>query len=182
MMEYFRQFLVFLRKKDNEEMNPNFITRLAITACLSIGVGILIDVLLPFNFLLNGLRGFVANLTGFSTYSITYLISLRYKRKKKAEDRNYETVRKRFSYRQRLNISLIVGTISAWFVLMSNKENFSFTLTSALLIYILLIIIAFARRNRNEFIKGIYELPDTRDLEFMTSKKEKKKSKEDKGK
>lgn len=182
MMEYFRQFLVFLRKKDNEELSPNFITRLAITACLSILAGILIDILIPFNFLLNGIRGFIANLTGFSAYSITYLISLRYKRKKKAEDRYYEPVRKRFSYRQRLNISLIVGTISAWFALMSNKENFSFTLTSAFLIYILLVLIAFSRRNRNEFIKSIYELPDTRDLEFMTIKKGKKKSKEDKGK
>lgn len=170
MMEYFRKFLIFLRRKDNTEMTPAFIVRLGITGVLSIAIGVVMDSFLPFNFVLNGLRGFVANLTGFSLYSLAYLISIRYSKNKLKDDRYYLTVRKRFSYRQRMNISIVLGTISGLFVFLTTRENFAFTLTSSFLIFTALVLIAFSRRNRDEFLKDIYEIPDVRDLEFMSKK------------
>lgn len=179
-MEYFRKFLIFLRQKDNSDMKPDFITRLALVSIASILLGFFVDFLFPFNFVLNGLRGFIVHLTGLSLFSFSYLASLRYSKYKLKNDRYYQKVRKRFSYRQRMNISVVLGSIAGLFVFLSTGENLAFTITSSLFVFMVLVLVAFSRRYRDEFLKDVYEIPDVRDLEFMTKKNSKNKKEEEK--
>lgn len=179
MMEYLRKFLIFLRKQDNQDnLKPAFIVRLLIITIIGVFVGVLIDTFAPFNFFLNMIRGIVANVVGFSSASYLYLMSLRFKRNKLIEDRYYQPIRKRFSYRQRVNISIVIGTVVAIFTLLGTKQNLAYTFRASLTVMFTIILLAFARRGRNEFLKDIYEIPDTRDLEFLSKKRKKKEDKE----
>lgn len=181
MMEYLRKFLIFLRKQDNQDnLKPAFIVRLLIITVVGIIVGILIDTFLPFNFFLNMIRGVIANTVGFASSSYLYLISLRFKRNKLIEDKYYQSIRKRFSYRQRVNISIVIGTIVAIFTLLGTKHNPAYTFRASLTIMSAIVLLMFTRRGRNEFLKDIYEIPDTRDLEFLSKKNKKKEDNENK--
>lgn len=173
MMEIFRKYLLLLRKQDNTR--PAFAGRLLIGTFAGIVVGIVVDIFLPFNFIINMLRGMIALVTGISTASFAYLMSIKYNDKKLEEDRFYLPVRKRFSYRQRLNISIVLGILIAIFTLLGTREDFAYTLKSSISIMLIFIIIAFARRYRDEFLKDIYGIPDVRDLEFMNKGKNSKK-------
>ena len=169
MMEYFRRALIELKRQDNKDPESNkFRITLGVIAIISLAVGILMDTLLPFNFILNGIRGFFAISTALSSYALAYLISVDYSTKKRSEDRYYLMVRKRFSHRQRVNISIVTGAFVTLFVALATRENFTFTMLSSFLIFTAVTLIAFVRRNRSEFIKDIYEIPDVRDAEFMT--------------
>lgn len=172
MMEYFRRALIELKRRDNKDPESNkFRLILGISAVASFAIGILLDTLLPFNFILNGIRGFFAMSTALSSYALAYLISVDYSTKKRSEDRYYLMVRKRFSHRQRVNISIVAGVFVGVFVAFATRENFTFTMLSSFLIFTVVTLIAFSRRNRSEFIKDIYEIPDVRDVEFMTRDK-----------
>lgn len=169
MMEYFRRALIQLKRQDNKDPESNkFRITLGVSAIASLAIGILLDTLLPFNFILNGIRGFFAMSTALSSYALAYLISVDYSTKKRSEDRYYLMVRKRFSHRQRVNISIVTGAFVTVFVAFATRENFTFTMLSSFLIFTAVTLIAFVRRNRSEFIKDIYEIPDVRDVEFMT--------------
>lgn len=169
MMEYFRRALIELKRQDNKDPESNkFRLILGVSAIASLAIGILLDTLLPFNFILNGIRGFFAMSTALSSYALAYLISVDYSTKKRSEDRYYLMVRKRFSHRQRVNISIVTGAFVTVFVAFATRENFTFTMLSSFLIFTAVTLIAFVRRNRSEFIKDIYEIPDVRDVEFMT--------------
>ena len=169
MMEYFRRALIELKRRDNKDPESNkFRLILGASAIASLAIGILLDTLLPFNFILNGIRGFFAMSTALSSYALAYLISVDYSTKKRSEDRYYLMVRKRFSHKQRVNISIVTGAFVTLFVAFATRENFTFTMLSSFLIFTAVTLIAFVRRNRSEFIKDIYEIPDVRDVEFMT--------------
>ena len=169
MMEYFRRAKKKKKRRDNKDPESNkFRITLGVIAIISLAVGILMDTLLPFNFILNGIRGFFAMSTALSSYALAYLISVDYSTKKRSEDRYYLMVRKRFSHRQRVNISIVTGAFVTLFVAFATRENFTFTMLSSFLIFTAVTLIAFVRRNRSEFIKDIYEIPDVRDVEFMT--------------
>lgn len=172
MMENIRKYLIYLRKQENKDnMKPAFAVRLVIIVLIGIIVGVLVDIFLPFMFFTNALRGIISLATGVSAASFVYLMEIKYKDKKMNEDRFYLPIRKRFSYRQRFNISVILGFIIVIFVLFVIKENFAYTLQSSIAIMLIFILIIFTRRYRDEFLKDIYEIPDTRDLEFMNKKK-----------
>lgn len=174
-MEYFRKYLIFIRRQDNTEMKPLFIIRMLILVVLGIIGGILMDKFLPFNFFYDMIRGIFAVMTGISSASYVLVISSRLRRNKYIQDRHYLPLRKRFSFRQRTNFSIIIGTFIFMFILLSNKANLAFTLKTSISILLSILLIAFARKDRNEFLKNIYNIPDIRDLEFSKNKKNKKK-------
>lgn len=177
-MEYFRKYLILIRKYDNTEMKPLFIIRMLILVTLGIVGGVLMDKLLPFNFFFNMIRGVFAVITGISSASYALVISSRLRRNKYIQDRHYLPLRKRFSFRQRTNFSIIIGGFIFMFILLSNKSNLVFTLKTSISIFLGIILIAFARKDRNEFLKDIYNIPDIRDLEFSKNIKIKKDKKD----
>lgn len=180
-MEYFRKFLILLRKKDHEENNHSFKIKLVGLTILGLSLGVLIDVFIQFGFLLNMIRGIIANLTALVLFSSVYLLYIEYINNKSKKDRYYKPFRKRFSYNQRINLSVLVGGLVFIFIILNGKPGPTYTASAALAISMVGFIAAFVRRDRNEFIKTIYEIPDVRDLEFLSkNKKNKKKDKKKK--
>lgn len=177
-MEYFRKYLILIRKYDNTEMKPLFIIRMLILVTLGIVGGILMDKFLPFNFFFNMIRGVFAVITGISSSSYALIISSRLRKNKYMQDRNYLPLRKTFSFRQRTNFSIIIGSFIFMFILLSNKANLIFTLKTSISIFLGIVLVAFARKDRNEFLKDIYNIPDIRDLEFSKNRKIKKNKKD----
>lgn len=180
MMEYFRAFLITLRKKENENSKVLFSTKLLIAGVIGVITGVILDILLPFNFILNMLRGVVANVSGVAMFSYGYILADKIGRNRLAKNRYYKTFRKRLSYRQRINVSIFLGAITAFFVLLSSKYTAAFTLKSSVAIFVALSLVTFSRKDRNEFLKNIYNIPDLKDVEFITRKAKKKDKKKDK--
>jgi len=177
MMEYLRMFLIFLRKQDNKsDLKVPFIYTLMIICTVSIVAGVIFDLFIPFNFFTNMLRGSIAVIAGFSMASSVYLLWVKYKRRKTSEDRHYQPIRKRFSFRQRVNISIVLGTIIGLYVLLTSKPSPTYSLKASVLIMTIILLLCFSRRGRDEFLKDIYNIPDIRDLEFMKKSNEFKQS------
>lgn len=173
MMEQIRKYILFLRKKDNQDnLKPTFAVRLLLVALASFLVSLLVDNFLPFNYWINMIRGVLACVLGLSFSSFVYIMSLRESDKRKSRDRYYLPVRMRFSYRQRVNLSIVLGVVLLILSFLGSKQDGIYTLKSSLIISSIFLLLTFVRRNRNEFIKDIYEIPDIRDLEFMKKKKE----------
>lgn len=173
MMEQIRKYILFLRKKDNQDnLKPTFAVRLLLVALASFLVSLLVDNFLPFNYWINMIRGVLACVLGLSLSSFVYIMSLRESDKRKSKDRYYLPVRMRFSYRQRVNLSIVLGVILLILSFLGSKQDGIYTLKSSLIISSIFLLLTFVRRHRNEFIKDIYEIPDIRDLEFMKKKKE----------
>lgn len=172
MMEYLRNYLIFLRKRENgdSKMKPSMFMLLVSTA--GILIGILLDFIVPHGYFTNMLRGVVSVATGSALFSFSYLCAVKFSRGKVAKDRFYQSMRERFSHRQRINFSIAIGVIVASFILLSGSEGILFTLKTTLSIFVILSLIAFTRKNRSEFIKEIYEIPDVRDLDSKKHKKE----------
>ncbi|GEM_PF-5187994 len=182
MMKYFRMFLIELRKRENEERKIPLSVILASSGVISLIIGFLLDKFIPFNFLTNIVRGIFANIAGATLFSFSYLMSIKFSRQRLLKDRYYKTFRKRLSHRQRTNLSIFLGILIAFFILLGGKYSLVFTFKSAFAIFAALVLIAFTRRNRDEFIKNVYNVPDLRDLETMQErhKKKEKKKKEKK--
>lgn len=173
MMEQIRKYILFLRKKDNQDnLKPAFAIRLLLVALASFLVSLLVDNFLPFNYWINMIRGVLACVLGLSFSSFVYIMSLRESDKRKSRDRYYLPVRRRFSYRQRVNLSIVLGIVLLILSFLGSKQDGIYTLKSSLIISSIFLLLTFVRRHRNEFIKDIYEIPDIRDLEFMKKKKE----------
>lgn len=174
MIEYLRRFLIAIRKESNRtDLKPTFEIRLIIGILIGAIIGATLDILIPYNFFLNMIRGIIANLVGFSMFSVAYVTNTKLRRAKIAKDQFYNPLRKRFSHKQRINLSILGGVVVVILVILGNKESPVYTLKASLAIASILILVTFSRAGRNEFIKNIYDLPDTKDLEFMTNRKNK---------
>lgn len=185
-MEYFRRFLIALRREENDNNYKFKVSTMALMVSLfGIFAGILLDVLLPFSYFPNMLRGVIAVITGVALFIISYLKATDFSNKKMQKDRYYRKVRERLSFRQRVNFSIAIGILLALFIMLSSNEGVMFTFKSILVIFLTIVLVAFCRRSRSEFIKGIYEIPDIRDLEAekeQNKKKAERRSKEQKKK
>lgn len=174
MMSYFRQYLIRIRRVENlGYMNPNLSVRFLIAVVTGVFLGILADLLIPYSFITNMIRGIIANVVGVSAASFAYLKTTEIEREKELSNRYYNPLRKRFSFKQRFNISLIVASISTILFIITNGHGLTYTLFSSIYIAIILVLIGFSRRSRDEFIKDSYEIPDVRDLGFMNKQNEK---------
>lgn len=171
MMEYLRNYLIFLRRKENENLKMKPSIFMLLVSLVGISIGFLLDYLLPHSYFTNMLRGVVSVATGAALFSFSYLCAVKLGNKKMAEDRFYQTMRERFSHKQRINFSIAIGAFAFGFILLSGDASLIFTLKSSLAFFVGLSLITFSRKNRSEFIKGIYEIPDVRDLEASKEKK-----------
>lgn len=181
MMSYFRQYLIRIRRIENlGYMNPNLSVRFLIAVGTGVFLGILADLLIPYLFFTNMIRGIIANIVGVSAASLIYLKTVELEKANKLSNRYYNPIRKRFSFKQRFNLSLIVGSISTIIFIITNGPGFTYTLFSSIYITIILVLIGFSRRSRDEFIKDSYEIPDIRDLDFMSKDNEEEVSLEEK--
>lgn len=163
-MEYFRNFLIYIRKTEN--INPYKYKLSTISIFIAVIVSILgyvLDSFLPFNFILNGLRGIFALVAGTGFFVFIYLKTVVISNKKLRENPSYQRVRERFSHRQRINFSIIISAIIMLIVIIGELGP-GYTLKSSLAVTGFISLIAFARSRRSEFIKEVNNIPDLRDV------------------
>lgn len=172
MMEYLRNYLIFLRRRENMEVKMKPSLFMLLVSVSGIAIGFLLDYLLPHGYFTNMLRGVVSVATGSALFSFGYLSAVQISKERIAKDRFYQTMRERFSHKQRINFSIALSVIIASFILLSGGEGIMYTFKSTIAIAFIWTLVAFSRRNRNEFIKEIYEIPDVRDLKSKREKKE----------
>lgn len=162
MTTLLRKFLIELRRRDNQV--DKFRLKLAGLAIVMIALGIAIDVNMPFNVIINGVRGIFAIVIGVATFAILYLYSVDSSARRMHEDINYVPMRRRFTYKQRRNLSFIgLGLISLLVIIMP-KEGATYTATSSMIITALIALLAFARTSRKEHNREMQGAIDPRDL------------------
>lgn len=139
-----------------------------------LGVGVAIDTFLPFNYFLNVLRAAIALALALLIFGGGYIYLTYYKDRKKEESELADkiTLRERFSYRQRLNLSIVSGGIIFVFALMFAKESPVFTVVSALLIVAILSTLSFLRSTRSETQGASLGINDARDVAFQIRRDE----------
>lgn len=164
-MTTLRKFLIYLRKLYSEDFN-GWVLKLSGALFVSAIAGILVDKFLPFNVIFNTIRAGVTIIIALSLFSLMYILSIRQSITSSAKRADYLPIRKQFSYRQRVNITVLVSAATIAFALFINKASTLYTLLSGVSMAIIIMMLAFVRTYRNEFIKSSYGIPDIRDLEF----------------
>lgn len=163
-MSYFRKYLITIRRFDNEGLFWNLQVVLFMLSVIGISFGFLLDLVFTPGFFMNMIKGIISILSGFTLFSALHLFTSKRTDVKMDNDVHYNPIRARLSYKQRLNFSIAVGTVGVLLVLLGNVSSPTYTLKSILLIALILSLVAFTRRRREEFIKDIHEIHDVRDL------------------
>ena len=163
-MEYLRKYLIEVRRIENTDPYKFKLSIMLLAgSILGVILGFIIDSLLGFYFVTNTIRGIIALATGIVLFTYLYLMENKRTEKRAALDSSYVRVRNRFSFRQRVNFS-IVASAFLFFVIMTSSEGPGYTFKSSLLIVAIISLVAFCRRRRSEFIKSVNEIPDVRDM------------------
>lgn len=164
-MSYLRRYLIFLRRANNDGLFGNLKVALGLASLLLVLIGMILDFMFSSNLFLNGVKGLISILGGLSMFSFGYLYNSSKVEKILDSDRYYNPIRNRYSHKQRVNISTLVISVLSIILIIGDPESAIYTLKSILFVFLLLTMIAFARKQREEFIKGIYEFPDLKDME-----------------
>lgn len=170
-MVYIRTLLMKIRSI-NSRLNDKQRIALVILFFLLIGVGSLMDYFLPFNYLLNTLRAFVAIAIGLMLFAGIYLFSISRQEKRVTLKGEYLTFREKFSYKERVNISVILWGLWLLVLVLFTKENTFFTLFSSLMITGILFILSFVRSSREETATATMGFEDARDVLFEKKREE----------
>ena len=168
-----------LRREDNKvDMKPRFRIRLLVLSLVSLIIGVIVDILLPFNYGVNTVRGVIAIIMAVSLFSLGYLISTSITAENMSRNSIYVPFKNRFSYKQRTNLSILMGIVVVVFVLLGGNPSPIYTIKASIAVIAGLSIVTFLRKGRNEFIKSVYDMKDVRDIDFEYRLKEKKRLKE----
>lgn len=159
-------------RKANASLNEKQKIAIGMLWFVLIGISVAVDTFIPFNPYLNVIRTIIAITLGVVLYSYVYIFSLKKSDKKAKDDELYMTIRERFSYNQRRNISVVAWGLWAMFLLLGSEPNQFFTLFSSLMVFFAISILAFMRSTRNEDQQSKLGLSDSRDIRFEQARKE----------
>ncbi len=180
--KYIRELLLFARRIDVRLTIRSKIISL-IGLVIFVILGLVVDKFLPFNIIANTLRAGIACVIGLYLFIAFYLVSRHIVRHD--SDGNVierENFRLKFSYSQRVNISIVLFGVIALFALVGSKPSQVFTLFSSFLVLSILWVLAFVRstREENEIAKTGFD--DPRDVKFRRAKEDELKRRESKRK
>lgn len=171
-MVYIRKLLLYIRKLNS---NLNEKQKIVSVLCwlVAIGIGIAVDSYISFNYFTNVLRAAIALTIGFYSFSLIYLTVLYIEQKRNTNEKiTHIPIKERLSYKQRLNISVVLWGVLFTFALIGSKENPFFTFFSSLIITSALGILSFVRSTRDETQNAGIGFEDPRDVLFEKVKEE----------
>lgn len=164
------------------KMGRKFIVLLSIVSIVGLTSGFIIDVFVPFGaieadysifettvaMLPQFLRMGVSLVVGSAIFALGYIILVA---------TGAKSVRERYTYKQRRNLSLIaIAPILYILLAFASGSGPAFTFISTIIISVVLALLTFVRQSKNEEIKEIHNIPDHRDLAFAKKVKDKKES------
>ena len=184
MMDEFRKFLIFIKRKFHENKNK-FNFQLLSIILSSLIISLIVDIMLDSNNITYTIRAILVIIEGSSLFSFLYVNGDKIFRE------GFEEFRKDYSYTQRINISIIVMVVSSvLFTLFIGNKSPLYTNLASILFTTLLLMITFIRPTKEEYIIRSYGLKDRRDIahdreieardkEFKEFKKKKEENKKD---
>lgn len=160
-----RSFLLTIRKL-GARLNDKQKIMIGVLILLLWAVGAVIDKILPFAFWYNSIRAIISLGTSLLTFSELYLYSIDRKNAKMQNEESYIPVRKRFSYKERKNISILLWVLLFIALLLSSRQTLAYTFLNSWVLVGVYSILTFVRANRDEYLKSQYGIPDSRDVDF----------------
>lgn len=165
-MNYFRKFLIFLRQQKNTNLKTFTLAIIGILISF-IAIGVLTDIYLPWNYFINTVRCIFLLVIGLAVFSLVYVYL--------PENKDYKILKARetLSFKQRLNLSLLI-----WFVIiildliLVKPGNLTYTISGSIVCAISLGLITFIRPTYDETKKFENNLTDERDVIRMEDEKE----------
>jgi len=166
MMTEFRKFLVWINNKSIEDNKKlirfNFIS---IISCFILGT--LLDIIFGNNNLINIFKASIVLFSGTNIFTLYFTQADKYF----SNDR--EQFRSTFSYRQRINIALLVlSVVIVLYAMLISPNSVIYTFVSSLLFAVILGFISFVRPTSDELIRKSYGLSDERDILHIREVKE----------
>lgn len=158
MMTEFRRFLVYLKRKSDN--NNNQVIKFTLLSIILMTIlGIVIDSNFSINYITNTIKAIIVIINGLSIFSLIFTQGDKYM------NNDRETFRSLYSYRQRINISIIsLSILVVLFALFVSQSSVIYTLTASVLFAITLIFLSFVRPTPEEIVKNTYGIEDERDI------------------
>lgn len=155
-MQILFKYLSFLKKQYNSKSKPLFFGILAMLLLLGLGIGIIADILLGWNFIFNTIRCIIAIYIGFVVFSIVFSVTINRLSK-------VEWLRE-LSFNQRVNLSIIVvGLFIILFLTLIHTETVYYTFTAGILFTVMIWAIYYTKPTPDEIEAFYTGLEDQRD-------------------
>lgn len=157
-MNNFRKFLIFLRQQKNTNLKMFTLAILGVLAAF-IAIGVLTDIYLPWNYFINTVRCIFLLVIGLAMFSLVYVYM--------PENKDYKILKLReaLSFKQRLNLSLLI-----WFIvivldlILVKSGSPTYTVSGSVVCAISLGLITFIRPTYDETQKFENNVTDERDI------------------
>lgn len=157
MFDELRKFLLFVNKKHNEDVKKFKTYTLTGVLILSL-IGFLFDIFLEPNHITHFFKAIIVILNGTTIFSILFTQTYRSLNEEK------ENFRENFSYKQRINISIIgLFVVAVLFSLFVDVKSPFYTFLASILFSYIIILLTFIRPTKEEHLRNIYGLKDVRD-------------------
>lgn len=169
MMTEFRKFLVYLKRSSDND-NNKIIKITLLTSFICIILGILLDLYLDINYITNTLKALIVIINGISLFSLVFTQGDKYM------DKDRDTFRSLYSYKQRINIALIsMSVLIVLFALFISQTSLLYTFFASILFAISLIFLSFVRPTPEEIVRNTYGIEDERDIAYSREIEERNK-------
>ena len=169
MMTEFRKFLVYLKRSSDND-NNKIIKITLLTSFICIILGILLDLYLDINYITNTLKALIVIINGISLFSLVFTQGDKYM------DKDRDTFRSLYSYKQRINIALIsMSVLIVLFALFISQTSLLYTFFAGILFAISLIFLSFVRPTPEEIVRNTYGIEDERDIAYSREIEERNK-------
>lgn len=159
-----RKLLLMIRKTSAKLDKKKTIIAIAGTIALWI-VGVILDIFMPFGFWFNMIRAFICVSTALVSFSALYLYAIYREQQKQINNISYKPIRSRFTYKERVNLSILMWAVLFIILLFTATPMPAYTFLNSWVIVGILAILTFTRATKAEFIRGHYGLDDVRDFE-----------------
>jgi len=166
----FRKSLVRIRKEYNTNKKNLFIYSSVISAFF-IAVSFLVDAFVPFDNLWNILRTVILIPTSASLFVLFYSVGLIRHYSLLQNDPEWKPFRMRVSPSWRRRISAIVAAIG-FIAVYANGYRIGYTLVSSLFVVLIIALFAYMRTTRDEAQREEFNIPDPRDTQYDSFKKQ----------
>lgn len=166
----FRKILVRLRKEYNTNKKNLFLYS-SLASGLFVAVSLLVDAFVPFTTVWNLARTAVLVPTAASIFVLFYAIGLIQHYRLLESDQDWKPFRMRSSPTWRRRISAIAAAVG-FIAVYANGYRVGYTLVSSLFVVLIIALFAYMRTTREESQREDFNIPDPRDTQYESFRKQ----------
>lgn len=161
-MQILFKYLSFIKTKVNKGNKKVFFALSFMLMVLGCGISIIVDILLPWNFIFTTIRSIVALCVGFIIFTFAYSIVI--SRKQKEDKTPKFAWLNDLSFQQRVNLSLIViGVLTILFLVLVPTQSPYYTFVAGVLLSVVVWAVYYTKPTPDEIEAYYAGLEDMRD-------------------